>query len=171
MAAWEDAVAFVLVEEDGLSDNPDDPGKLTKYGISSRAYPDLDIRNLTEEDARAIYRRDLWDRFGLDRFPDWLSPALLDSGVNPGPGFMPRAIQRSLNRLLPRNRQLKVDAILGPVTLRAVGRIEPGALLVEFLAQRAEYYALRDGLDKIFGLGWYRRLLRLHAICLKFLSA
>ena len=36
-------------------DDPDDPGGLTKYGIDQRSHPNVDIRNLTEEEAKDIY--------------------------------------------------------------------------------------------------------------------
>ena len=39
-----------------------DPGGETKFGISKRAHPDLDIANLTRDQAGAVYRRDYWDR-------------------------------------------------------------------------------------------------------------
>jgi len=50
--------AWIVDVEGGLVNNPDDPGGLTKYGISQRAYPNLDIANLSVADAMAIYDRD-----------------------------------------------------------------------------------------------------------------
>lgn len=58
------SIAFVLSVEGGLVNNPADPGGLTKYGISQRSYPDLDIRNLSIEDAKEIYFRDYWTPAG-----------------------------------------------------------------------------------------------------------
>src|SRR5208283_461080 len=37
-----------------------DAGGATKFGISSKAYPNLDIKKLTRDDAIAIYYRDYW---------------------------------------------------------------------------------------------------------------
>src|SRR5690606_28008981 len=51
------AVEVVLKHEGGYVNNPSDPGGETKYGISKRSYPELDIANLTQEDAIAIYYR------------------------------------------------------------------------------------------------------------------
>lgn len=45
---------------DKYTENPNDLGKGTKYGISAAAYPDLDIKNLDEVHARAIYGTDYW---------------------------------------------------------------------------------------------------------------
>ena len=47
MSDFDKAFELVIGHEGGLVDHPADPGGLTKYGISKRAYPNLDIRNLT----------------------------------------------------------------------------------------------------------------------------
>ena len=52
--------------EGGYVDDPADPGGRTKYGISQRSYPDLDVRNLTKDNAIDIYWRDFWDKYRLD---------------------------------------------------------------------------------------------------------
>lgn len=44
----------------GYTNDPDDPGGETKWGISKRANPDLDIKNLTLEDAINIYYHRYW---------------------------------------------------------------------------------------------------------------
>lgn len=89
MAAANDfdrAIAFVLKWEGGLADDKNDVGGLTHWGISQRAYPDLDIRNLTREQAIALYRRDYWQASGADALPWPLSLAHLDAAVNTGIG-------------------------------------------------------------------------------------
>ena len=52
---FEVAVDFILSVEGGLVDDPTDPGGLTKFGISQRAYPKLNIRDLTADTAKALY--------------------------------------------------------------------------------------------------------------------
>ena len=47
-------VKIVLDHEGYVSDDSNDPGGLTKYGISSRAYPELDVSELTQDEAIAI---------------------------------------------------------------------------------------------------------------------
>lgn len=63
-----------------------DSGGLTKYGISQRAYPGLNIRALTEHEAINLYRRDYWNRIGASTAPANLRLALMDSAVNEGVG-------------------------------------------------------------------------------------
>ena len=54
------AIDRVLVHEGGDADDPRDAGGRTRWGISQRTYPTLDIRRLTRADAIALYRRDFW---------------------------------------------------------------------------------------------------------------
>jgi len=70
------AIEWVLRWEGGYQNNPADVGnwtsgkvgigenKGTNFGISAASYPNLDIRNLTKEQAIAIYERDYWQPSG-----------------------------------------------------------------------------------------------------------
>lgn len=60
VAAFDVAVAFTLSKEGGFVDHPLDKGGPSKYGISQNAYPHLDIKNLTVEQAKDIYYADYW---------------------------------------------------------------------------------------------------------------
>ncbi|ETZ07377.1 hypothetical protein P618_200441 [Holospora obtusa F1] len=51
----------LLAHEGGYSDDPDDDGGETKFGISKRSYPHVDVDALTVEQAKNIYKRDFWD--------------------------------------------------------------------------------------------------------------
>lgn len=78
--------AFNLAEavEKGYVKDPKDPGGETKYGISKRAYPKLDILNLSLADAKEIYRRDYWGAHGCEQM-DWGKALLVfDCAVNGG---------------------------------------------------------------------------------------
>lgn len=55
------AVNEVLGEEAGYVNCVSDPGGETKWGISKRAFPTVDIVNLTRDDAAALYRTHYWD--------------------------------------------------------------------------------------------------------------
>lgn len=87
MSFFEGAFSIVVGIEAGYVNDPDDPGGETKYGISKRSYPSLDIQNLTIDDARAIYRRDFWDHINLDSLPWELALIRFDCEVNQGEGF------------------------------------------------------------------------------------
>jgi len=86
MSDFDAAIAFVIAQEGGYVNDPRDPGGETKFGISKRAYPTLDIANLTVDDAKAIYKRDYWDALNLDSRPQGEALAILDTAVNCGIG-------------------------------------------------------------------------------------
>ncbi|MBR1734340.1 MAG: hypothetical protein IJ730_02670, partial [Alphaproteobacteria bacterium] len=44
------AFNYMLKNEGGYVNDPADPGKETKYGISKRSYPNLNIRQLSLKD-------------------------------------------------------------------------------------------------------------------------
>ena len=78
------AIDFVLKWEGGYIYDPYDPGGETKYGISKRYHPNVDIKVLTKEQAREIYHRDYWLKAECERlsWPDCL--VQLDTAVNLG---------------------------------------------------------------------------------------
>lgn len=87
-------IQFVLSQEcrrnkdgtldDGYINDPDDPGGETKYGISKRAYPKVDIKELGLADALGYYYRDYW--YVASGLPFPLNVCVLDCAVNQGTG-------------------------------------------------------------------------------------
>jgi lysozyme family protein len=64
---FKEAVADLIDNwEGGYENDPEDPGGETKFGISKRSYPSLDIAGLTRDHAIAIYYRDWWQKYKLD---------------------------------------------------------------------------------------------------------
>lgn len=53
----------LLLVEGGYVNDPNDPGGETKFGISKRSYPHLDIKNLTEDDAKKIFIEDFFNPY------------------------------------------------------------------------------------------------------------
>jgi lysozyme family protein len=78
------AFQIVVGIEGGYVSNPADPGSETKYGISKRAYPNVDIAGLTLEEAQAIYLRDYWNVCHCDPLPWSRGLCLFDAAVNQG---------------------------------------------------------------------------------------
>ena len=85
MSNFDHCITAILTEEGGLVNHSRDPGGLTKFGISQRAYPNLDIASLTIDQAKAIYKRDYWDVINGHPFSKGLSLLLLDCAINQGP--------------------------------------------------------------------------------------
>jgi len=124
--------------------------KGTKYGISAMAYPDLDIRNITLELAKNIYRDDYWNRVRGYSLPDGIDLFIFDAAVNQG--------VRDAIKFLQHGAGVTVDGIIGPQTMAGVQETDPGELLSEASAHRMFDYMTLDSLDDRYGLGWSRRL-------------
>jgi len=146
--AFRKAVEIVLRHEGGLVDHPADPGGLTNFGISQRAYPGLDIRNLTREQAAAIYHRDYWLPVKGDELPPEVATVLFDMAVNMGVSRAVRLLQRSLN--------VPQDGLLGPRTIAACRDGGKRDLVANLTAERLLAYTGMRGFDT-FGRGWTRR--------------
>jgi lysozyme family protein len=85
MANFNEAIEEILTSEGGYVNDLTDAGGETKFGISKRSYPNVDIRNLTIDQAKAIYRRDFWDKIGGDQLRNQeIANLLVDSAVNEG---------------------------------------------------------------------------------------
>ncbi len=145
-------IRHILNEEGSYVNHGKDPGGETKYGISKRAYPQLDIPNLTLDEAEAIYRRDYWDKVSGDSWPDGVALLLFDTAVNMGVKTAILLLQKTVN--------VEQDGIIGPVTRLAVQKRMPG-LLNSYCAERALRYAMNRNLET-FGRGWFRRLFRMY---------
>lgn len=129
--------------------------KGTKWGISAMSYPDLDIKNLTREDAREIYRRDWWDALGMTRWPKALSYQMFDAAFNHGYGRATQFLQRAVG--------VKDDGKVGPKTISAAASKDINDLLFLFLAERQEYFVNASRWVD-FSKGWMRRM----AACMRF---
>ena len=140
---------LLLRHEGGYVNNPKDPGGETKFGISKRAYPQVDIKNLTVDAAKEIYKRDYWDRAQCDKLPPYLAYVLFDAAVNSGIGQAIRFLQRALN--------LADDGVIGPLTLAAVQRLDAESIAARYLGQRLMFMTKLSTWDE-FGKGWSRRV-------------
>lgn len=150
------AIAMLLPLEGGYVNDPDDPGGETNFGIAKRYHPDVDVKHLTREQAIAIYRSEYWDRIGGDFLPGPLALMVFDAAVNQDAGAAVLMMQEALG--------VPADGLIGPVTLRAAQALaeSPHDVVCEVAARRAVRYATSTNLAK-YGLGWFRRLMRVTA--------
>lgn len=159
MADFAPAVAVLLADEGGLSNATADHGGLTKYGISSRSYPDLDIANLTQDDASVIYERDYWQPIWEQLDSQALATKLLVMSVNMGRQGAIVLLQQAVNDC---GGQLTADGLLGSATLDAVNALPEDRLMLELRARGILHYVtiiLRDPSQLVFAHGWIRRQL------------
>lgn len=135
--------------EGGYVNHPKDPGGETKFGISKRAYPYLDIKNLTMEKAHEIYKKDYWDMVNADSLPPYLRLTVFDSAINQGVGAACGMLQAALG--------LPIDGIIGPKTIERVHQIDKLKMLETYTKFRCNRYIENRRFDN-FGKGWWRRL-------------
>lgn len=143
-------IAQLLIDEGGYTAGlPGDPGGETKWGISKRSYPDVDIKNLTADQATAIYRRDFADKINYDALPAMVAFMALTFAVNSGPETAIRKLQHAIG--------VADDGHWGPITQKAVQMQPPMATLLKFVAECVDY---RRKLTNflMFANGWDARL-------------
>ena len=143
------AIERVLEHEGGDADDPRDPGGKTRWGISQRAYPFLDLSTLTREGAIALYRRDAWTPIRGDGLPEAIAFQVLDAAVNHGVLRAVGWLQQTLG--------VRVDGVVGPLTRAAAADADPVALILAYNAARLDFY-VRLRTFPTFGRGWTRRI-------------
>jgi lysozyme family protein len=143
MANLQIALQTIFGNEGGFQNDSDDTGnwvrlengksilKGTKFGISAASYPDLDIKNLTIDEAAAIYNRDYWTPLRLYSLnSQTIATEILDTAVNCGVGTAARIWQQAINISNYPKRDIVVDGRIGPVTIEATnGHINSRILL------------------------------------------
>ena len=155
---FESAFERTLGYEGGYSDDPNDPGGETRWGISKRAYPGEDIKQLTVEQAKAIYYRDYWRPVGGDGLRGDVAAELFDTAVNMGVTAAIAIAQEACNYL---GEALKVDGVYGPKTLAALVRqTSPDLLKVLNGLQLCRYVELvtRIPNHQRYARGWLKRI-------------
>jgi lysozyme family protein len=184
LAAFDLAFSETLGFEGGYSNDPDDGGnwtggkvgmgelKGTMYGISAAQYPDLDIPNLTREQAKAIYYRDYWQPLKLDSFVnpqgepasmrgERIAREIFDTAVNMGVRAAAYIAQRAINFL---GEEVKEDGVMGAQTLEALSKqcVKDAEALFKVLNgfQFMYYYRIitRDPDRRKYARGWMRRI-------------
>lgn len=150
---WKDAARIIIMDLEGGDKVITDSGGLTKYGISQKAYPDLDIKNLEYEDACSIFFKDYWNTSKADQLPSPLNIYVVDMAYNAGPRTAIKLLQKALGNVA-------VDGRWGPRTQAAVSRYDVNELCVLFNSERVRSYVGMRNYDK-YGAGWINRVFRL----------
>lgn len=138
----------LLGHEGRYSNDPDDPGGETNWGISKRSYPALDIKNLTREQAKQIYLNDFWTAGQMEQFHPAIAFQVFDAAVNHG-------IRRAC-KLLQQASGTVQDGVIGAVTVKAIRSRDLNDMLLLFIAYRQKYWTSLDGWPK-YGRGWANR--------------
>lgn len=158
---FDKAFERLIGHEGKFSNDPKDPGNWTggrpnigkligtKYGIAANTYPDLDIPNLTLEQAKAIYKRDWWLKIAADEFDGAIVFQMWDFAVNAGMSTSKRALQRAVG--------VADDGVFGPITLKAINSMSVTDVLMRFNARRLWFYTALSTWPT-YGKGWTNRV-------------
>ena len=149
MISFDTAFDRLIAHEGGYVNDPNDPGGETKWGISKRTYPNLDIKNLTRLDAKAIYHRDFWTRINGDKLHDGVAFQAFDIAVNSGIETAVRMLQRACG--------VADDGHWGPVSQRAADGMVESDTIMRLNAERLDFYTKLSTWPR-FGKGWVRRV-------------
>lgn len=158
MARFELAIDKVLSHEGGYVNDSADRGGETKFGISKRSYPDVDIRNLTLTKAKEIYQRDWWDSYGYEAIVSQVvATKVFDLAINMGAKQAHKLLQRALHA---NGADVVVDGVIGPRTLRQVNLLASGELLPAYRSEAAGFYraiVAKNPSQRKFINGWLKR--------------
>jgi len=169
MKEFNDYFTVILEHEGGFVNHPSDPGGQTNYGISLLFMKNLslkdgdidhdgdidgdDIKALTVEDSRGLYKKFFWDPLHLEGLVnEELKLNIFDHGVNAGTKTAVKLLQRILN--------LQDDGSIGNMTTTAANNYT-GDIIKEYKAAREKYYL--DIIAKnprliVFKNGWFNRI-------------
>ncbi|PPB85667.1 glycoside hydrolase family 108 protein [Acinetobacter soli] len=158
---FEIAFQRLIGHEGGYSNDRNDPGNWTggkvgqgkllgtKFGLAANTYPNLDIKNLTIDRAKLIYKKDWWDKLGADQLHPAIVYQLWDFAINAGKS---RAIKE-----LQQVAGVSDDGIIGPKTISAVKAMEVNDVLLRLAAERLKFYTSLSTWDR-YGKGWTNRV-------------
>lgn len=146
--SFDRAFQITVGVEGGYVNDPADPGGETKYGISHRAYPDIDIKALTLDQARDIYRRDYWQAASCDSMPERIGHLVFDCAVHHGVKTAIKLLQRAL--------KVADDGEFGPITRGTLTARDTNETADLLMAQRM-LYLMTCSAWPTYKLGWAKR--------------
>jgi lysozyme family protein len=166
MSNFDTALAYTIGNEGtAFTNNPNDPGRATKYGITIatlrrwRQSQNLsattieDVQNLTYDEAAQIYQAYYWNEIGLDQISDpRIATAIFDLGVNCGPSVAVQWAQRTVG--------VATDGKLGPESAAALNQCGLVQFFANFIAQAQSHYisdVIADPTQIQFLKGWLAR--------------
>jgi lysozyme family protein len=164
LADFSDCFRKTFGDEGGLvyTNDPDDSGGETKGGISKKAHPELDIKNLTQEQIEEIYFKEYWKRLNLHLINNQqIRAEIFDTAVNMGPYWAIQILQQSLYFL---GLNCDIDGAIGKQTIALTNQMiqKDSEALFKVLNgfQFMRYVKIIESRpkDKKFARGWMKRI-------------
>jgi lysozyme family protein len=152
---FEDAFMWLLGVEGGYSNNINDPGGATKWGVTelvARSFGyEGSMQDYPIDEAKRVYKVTYWGTLKLEQLPECIRYDMFDAAVNSGVGEAIRWLQHTCGT--------EEDGVLGPVTITAANKMDPGQLRTRFNGKRLQFMTERPQWP-VFGKGWARRIAR-----------
>ena len=163
--AFDVAHEHVCKWEGYWSDDPDDTGGATKYGVSLKflrsTNTDInddgtvdrnDVLAVTPEIQKTLFKHNFWDNLNLDGWPARVAIVFYDSSVNAGAKQSVKLLQRALN--------VSDDGLYGPETKAALMSCDDLATALRLCDERDKFYRsiAKNGNNAKFLRGWLNRV-------------
>ena len=162
------ALEYVLKNEGGFVNDPNDPGGATNYGITQGTYASwrgepvnaLDVETMSLEEAGTIYRERYWTPLGCDKLRQYpIACAMFDAGVLFGIHASATSAQQASMFMLPEG--LVVDGKIGVKSIAALDLVQPQVFLPGFrhmLRQRVNRIIELRPTSERYRDGWNARI-------------
>lgn len=153
MANFNLAIEKTLAHEGGYVNDPDDAGGETNFGISKSSFPSEDIRNLTIDRAKHLYKVNFWDRILAENITHQeIAEIIFDYAVNAGVQTAVMCAQLTVG--------VKADGIFGNGTLAAVNDADVELFVALYKLEKVKHYTaiVKKNPKQIkFYVGWISR--------------
>jgi lysozyme family protein len=154
---WDKAFDSVIVSEGGYANLKDDPGGPTNHGCTQAVWEEYvghkvtidDIKALTIEDVKPLYKKRFWDAIHGDALPSGLDYCIFDCAINSGTGRAAKFIQEIVG--------VPADGAIGNNTVAAITQINPVTAINEFCDKRQGFLESLKTFPT-FGKGWTKRV-------------
>jgi len=175
---WDKSFELVIKSEGGFTNDQNDPGNrmpdgrqgCTIWGCTQKTWEAYvghqvtqdDIRKLTKEDVKPLYKKEYWDKVSGDSLPVGIDYLLFDFGINAGPKTSVKTLQKAL--------KLSDDGVLGPNTMLAVKTADPIALAKKFGSEKIHHYENLPTYPR-YGKGWLARVAQVEKVAIEMIGA
>ncbi|MEF3075186.1 glycosyl hydrolase 108 family protein [Methylobacter sp. Wu1] len=163
----DEMISDIIRREGGYSNNKNDHGSYTKFGVTLKTLNSWrgkecsqeDVKALTKQEAAEIYKAEYFYKPKIDKLPQSLQPVVFDMAVNMGP----KQAIKTLQFVLFQNTE-NSDGFIGGVTIKkardVLELIGARMLILQIIEARIKYYrgiVKRDPSQAVFLAGWENR--------------
>jgi hypothetical protein len=166
------AIQTVLKHEGGFSDNKNDPGGITNYGISLRylksekmdlnadgKYDYKDIRQLNVDKAKKIYFDKWWNKYQYYKIKNQqVATKIFDMSVNMGSDRAHKILKKAINAIVIED--IPVDGRLDTSTINTINTLPSTHLLMVLRDLQKKFYVnltINNPRLLVFLNGWMKR--------------